>query len=86
MKGKSSDQQVLLLHSFYIMNISMQDPFTGKYNTVDLPITASQLHRWLKGELIQNVMPNLNDDQREFLISGIPPGKFEEYMGPERED
>ena len=38
--------------------------------------TAAWL-RWQSGELIQVAMPNLNDDQREFLMSGITPAEWE---------
>lgn len=40
---------------------------------MDLPITQHQLDRWQAGELIQHVMPELTAEQREFLISGLPP-------------
>lgn len=68
------------------MLITKTDPFTGESNTVDLPITPKQVDRWQRGELAQRVFTNLNADQREFLISGIPPGKWEEYLGPEPEE
>lgn len=64
------------------MVIKRVDPFTGKLNELDLPITAEQLERWQNGELIQRVFPNLSADEREFLISGITPGTWEEYMSP----
>jgi hypothetical protein len=35
----------------------------------DVPVTDDQLAKWNGGELIQNVMPELGDDQRELLIS-----------------
>lgn len=45
--------------------------YSGKTRTKDLPITQAQLDRWDKGELIQNVFPNLSADDREFLITGM---------------
>jgi hypothetical protein len=36
----------------------------------DLDITPEQLLRWQRGELIQDVMPHLSAEDREFLISG----------------
>lgn len=54
------------------MQITKTDPFTGKENTKDLPITDEQLIRWQEdGELIQNVFPFLSADDREFLMTGI---------------
>ena len=37
---------------------------------MDLDITDDQLKAWEGGELIQNVMPDLTVEEREFLISG----------------
>jgi hypothetical protein len=38
---------------------------------------------WEGGELIQNVMPELSPEEREFLISGITPKEWDEYYGKE---
>lgn len=65
------------------MKITKQSPLTGKLNTLDLDITQAQLDRWKSGELIQNVMPNLSADEREFLINGLLPGEFDELFGEE---
>ena len=56
------------------MNITKRSPFSGEDNTLDLDVTQDQLDRWKGGELIQNVMPHLTPDEREFCISGIMPG------------
>lgn len=55
----------------------------GSENEMDLPVTEDQLIRWQQGEVIQDVMPKLTVDQREFLISGITPGKWQEVFGDE---
>lgn len=44
---------------------------------MDLPVTQHQMDRWEAGELIQNVMPNLTAEQREFLISGTTPAEWD---------
>lgn len=66
-----------------MLRIEKKSIFTGKINSMDLPITVEQYNRWQDGELIQNVMPELSDDQREFLISGLMPGEFEIIFGEE---
>lgn len=66
-----------------MIKITKNDPFTGKDNTYDLDITEDQYNRWQAGEHIQNVMPNLSADEREFLISGMPIGKFDEIFKEE---
>jgi GH24 family phage-related lysozyme (muramidase) len=54
--------------------IRQTDPFTNKVNTRDIDVTAEQLDRWRNGgEMIQNVMPHLTPDEREFLMTGIMP-------------
>ena len=62
------------------MIITKFDPFTGKENSVDLPIDELQLHEWQSGTLIHKAMPQLNADQREFMISGMKPGTWEEHI------
>ena len=47
------------------------DPITRKYNVMCLRVSEEQMKAWLGGELIQNAMPHLNDEEREFLISGM---------------
>jgi hypothetical protein len=44
---------------------------------MELPITEREynlgMNKWAAGELIQNVFPMLNADQREFVKTGIMP-------------
>ena len=42
---------------------------------------VSAVARWQSGALIQNAFPNLNKDEREFLITGITPDKWVEIFG-----
>ena len=65
------------------MKITRIHPFTGKFNSVDLPITHEQLDAWKTGTLAQNAFPHLTADEREFLISGLVPGDWGKYMGEE---
>lgn len=53
------------------MLLKRKNPFNGKVNEMDLDITQEQLNRWMNGELIQNVFPFLNPDEREFIKTGI---------------
>lgn len=34
-------------------------------------LTDEQYRRWRKGEMIQNAMPHLSADDREFIMTGI---------------
>ena len=38
---------------------------------MDINITPEQINKIDSGTLIQNVVPNLTRDEREFIISGI---------------
>ena len=65
------------------MLITKQSLYTGKLVEMELDITPEQIARWEGGELIQDVMPHLNADEREFLISGAMPGDFERLFSDE---
>ncbi len=60
------------------MKICRRNPLHDGYITMDLPITKEQFNDWRSGTLIQNAMPNLTSDEREFVISGITPGQWDE--------
>ena len=62
------------------MKIAVKSPITGKDNVLDLPVTAEQIAKWQAGMLIQDAMPNLTPDQREFLISGCAPGEYDDLF------
>ena len=51
---------------------------SGKVNVMSLPVTQKQLDIYENtNTLVQEVFPDLDADQREFLISGFMPGEFE---------
>ena len=53
------------------MIIKRQSIISGKYSTMDLPVTQTQLDMWESGMCIQDCMPHLEIEQREFLITGM---------------
>lgn len=59
---------------------------TGKQNQMILPVTEAQIKRWQDGDLVQDVFPFLNDDQREFLMTGITPDEWEAALGVDDDD
>lgn len=65
------------------MKITRTSPFTGEINTLDIDVTQSQIDAWYGGELIQNAMPNLSADEREFIKSGIPSHEWDSMFGEE---
>ena len=71
------------------MIITRKSIVSGIERSMDLPITEEQIKRWQDGELIQRVMPHLNDSQREFLITGMTDEEWDdatECDEPELED
>lgn len=55
------------------MIITRTSPFTGKKHEWDLPVTEEQISAWLAGTLIQNAMPQLTPEEREFIKTGLTP-------------
>ena len=58
------------------MIIVRRSPVTGKMNHREIEITEEQYLSWENGTLIQDAMPHLSDDDREFIISGCTPEDF----------
>lgn len=64
------------------MKIVRTCPFTGKVNEREIAVTEAQLIDWeVKGTLIQDAMPYLSADDREFIISGITPEEWAKLFG-----
>lgn len=55
------------------MIVTRRSPMTGKITTMNLPITRDQFMAWMNGALIQDAMPTLTADEREFIINGMTP-------------
>jgi len=64
------------------MLITRQSQWSGITRTLDIPVTHDQMYEWQqRGALIQNAMPNLTADQREFLMTGITKEEWDEMWG-----
>lgn len=69
------------------MKISKISHLTGEYNTREIDITIDQYNDWqnvLENKSrrpIQDVLPNLSADDREFMISGITPEEWDNAFG-----
>jgi hypothetical protein len=53
------------------MLITKKSILSGIERTLDIPVTQEELDKWNSGMLIQEAMPNLSPDQREFILTGI---------------
>ena len=63
------------------MKITKKSKLTGKENTMVINVTPEQLSAWTNGVLIQDAMPNLTPDEREFLMTGSTPEEWESAFG-----
>lgn len=68
------------------MIVTKQSAFTGKTHSLDIPVSLDQILAWQAGALIQNVMPDLSADHREFLMTGVTPEEWEEMFGSWSDD
>lgn len=69
------------------LSLTRHSIFSRRDNTMVLPITAEQFRRWrIDGEMIQDVMPELTPDQREFLMTGATPEEWAEEFPPNEEE
>ena len=62
------------------MKITKHSLFTSIPHTMDLPITEEQLQAWRSGTVIQEAMPQLTPEQREFLITGTTTDEWLQFM------
>ncbi len=62
------------------MKITKRHPFENRSVTMDLPITPEQWNLFRSGVAVQKALPHLSADEREFLISGIPPGEWDKWI------
>jgi len=66
-----------------MMLITRKSLISGNINTMSLPITEEQYTAWEQGTLVQDAMPHLSPDEREFVMSGITPEEWAETFGEE---
>jgi len=60
------------------MKVIRTSPFSGNTNSMEIEVTQEQLRSWqVDGVLIQNAMPHLTPDEREFIKTGITPEEWD---------
>ena len=63
------------------MKITRKSPFSGKKTTMEIDVTSEQIFSWQDGMLIQDAMPDLTPDEREFIMTGITQEEWAETFG-----
>jgi len=68
------------------MLITRKSLMTGVVHTMDIPITEEQLDAYYAGNMMINHMfPELSDDEREFIMTGIT-GQEWRALVPQEDD
>ena len=57
-----------------------KSPLSGVTNVRLLPVSETDIEQWTTRNCIQQAMPHLSADDREFLISGTLPGEWDAAM------
>lgn len=63
------------------MIIAKCSTITGIAHFAELAITKEQVDNFSKGAKVQHAFPNLNIDEREFILSGIVPEEWDATFG-----
>jgi hypothetical protein len=63
------------------MIIQRKSPLTGELNSREIDICHSQIDAWERGMLIQDAMPDVSKDDREFIMSGSTPVDWDKMFG-----
>lgn len=68
------------------MLITRTSTYSGRTHTQEFPsLTQERIDQWERtGEPIQRAFPELNADQREFLLTGMTPEEWKEAFGDEQ--
>jgi hypothetical protein len=67
------------------MLITKRSSLTGNSHSREINVTQAQLDSWASGMFIQNAMPNLSTDDREFLMTGVTPEEWDKYIKNDEE-
>jgi hypothetical protein len=67
------------------MKITRKSMSSGQVNTREIDVTQAQLDAWQNGEKIQDAMPNVPAEEREFILTGTTPEEWDELFSDELE-
>lgn len=65
------------------MKITKKSEITGNVNSMEINVTTEELKKLGErrpGEYIQNLLPKLTPDEREFLMTGITPEEWDKFI------
>lgn len=77
----------LTFHANGSATIIRYSPLTGKFNKAIIMVTEEQYHNWKqKRMLIQDAMPQLTNEEREFLMTGYTPDDWTAMFPPDEDE
>ena len=62
------------------MLITKKSSLTGIISSREIDVTQAQLDNWASGTFIQDAMPNISTDDREFIMTGVTPEEWNKYI------
>ena len=65
------------------VEVTKKSTLTGIEHTRMINATENEINRWRKGALIQNALPHLSDEDRDFLMTGVTPEEWDAHFGEE---
>lgn len=68
------------------MKITRYSLLSGKLHSMEIDVTNEQIRNYLDGMLIQRAMPNISNEEREFILSGITPEEWNRTFAEETEN
>jgi hypothetical protein len=69
------------------MLVTRKSLFTGKVSSREIPIDEETLKRVdSRDDVIQNIVPHLSADDREFLMTGATPEEWDALVPPDDEE
>jgi len=66
------------------MIITKKSQLTGEEHSMNLDVSQDQMTRFYNrketGEYVQTIFPNLNPEEREFILTGITPDEWNDFI------
>lgn len=62
------------------MLITKKSSLTGIISSREIEITQAQFDDWYSGTFIQDAMPHLSTDDREFIMTGVTPEEWSKFI------
>lgn len=68
-----NDNKIVSANDGKHVYVTRRSQFTGKVRQIKIEATTDQINAWVGGTLIQDALPHLSEDEREFLMTGATP-------------